>query len=90
MGFTRVFLCQSVCPITLGASSIFGNTENAGSAGMTCGTFNKVCTLTNPQTPSQINSFSTQVSFNGTTIADMRLAVDAAGTDVATGTSYVL
>ncbi|MBT5509501.1 MAG: hypothetical protein HOK23_07255, partial [Euryarchaeota archaeon] len=76
-------------PITLSASSIFGNTETAGSAGMTCGTFNKVCTLTSGQTATQMQSRATQVSFNGTTIADMRLAVDAAGKDVTAGSSFV-
>ena len=68
-------------PITLTSDSIFGNTEKAaGDTGSTCniGTFNKICTLTSPVTAVAMSSTFTQVSFNGTTIADARTAIDAA------------
>ena len=63
-------------PITLSASSLVGNTENAaeGHSGCNIGTFNKICTLTSPVTATLMDSRYTQVSFNGTTIADMRTA----------------
>ena len=65
-------------PITLSSSSLYGNTE--GTAGvaicwMSCGTFNKICTLTSPVTAAEVNSRQVQVSFNGTTIADARTAI---------------
>jgi large subunit ribosomal protein L1 len=45
---------------------------------MTCGTFNKVCTLTNPQTPGQINSFSAVKSekFDESVDVAIKLSVD--------------
>nr|AIF22845.1 hypothetical protein [uncultured marine thaumarchaeote SAT1000_10_G09] len=67
-------------PITLSSDSLFGNTESAlvAHSGMTCGTFNKVCTLTSPVTALLMSSDYVQVSFNGTTIADARTAIEAA------------
>jgi len=66
-------------PITLSASSIFGGAE-AGASGMTVGTFNKIATLTSPVTALATDGTSnyTQLSFNGTTIAEMRVLSDAA------------
>ncbi|MBT6933735.1 MAG: hypothetical protein HN983_01790, partial [Euryarchaeota archaeon] len=67
-------------PITMTGDSLFGNTENAaaGHSGCNIGTFNKICTLTSPVTATLMDSNYSQVSFNGTTIADMRTAGDAA------------
>ena len=47
---------------------------------MNFGTFNKICTLTSPVTAARLRTDSRlhQVSFNGTTIADARTAIDAA------------
>jgi hypothetical protein len=64
-------------PITLSADSLFGGSI-AGAAGMTCGTFNKVCTLTSPAATQDGTSQYTQLSFNGTTIADARTAISDA------------
>ena len=63
-------------PITMSSDSLVGNTENAVAAHSGCniGTFNKICTLTSPITATLMDSRHTQVSFNGTTIADMRTA----------------
>ena len=62
-------------PITLTSDSLFGNTGNAVAAHSGCniGTFNKICTLTSPVTATLMDSNYSQVSFNGTTIADMHV-----------------
>ncbi len=67
-------------PITLGSDSLVGNTEldAVAHSGCNIGTFNKICTLTSPVTATLMDSNYSQVSFNGTTIADMRTAGDAA------------
>ena len=63
-------------PITLTSSSVFGNTETANAiSGCNIGTFNKICTLTSPVTAGDMDSTYTQVSFNGTTIADARTTI---------------
>ena len=59
-------------PVTLSADSLWGT--NATAAGMTVSTFNKIVTLTSPYVGVAANEES-QVSFNGTTIADMRTAI---------------
>jgi len=64
-------------PIMLSADSIIGG-STAGVAGMTCGTFNKVCTLTSPAATQDGTSKYTQLSFNGTTVAEARTAITAA------------
>jgi hypothetical protein len=65
-------------PITLSADSVIGGA--ASGAGCNIGTFNKLCTLTSPITAAMTDSISnkTQLSFNGTTIAEMRTAGSAA------------
>lgn len=62
-------------PITLSSSSLFGS-GNASDVGMTAGTFNKIVTLTSPYAGVAHGEF-TQLTFNGTTIADARTALDA-------------
>ena len=62
-------------PITLSSDSLFGS-GNATDVGMNIGTFNKIATLTSPYTGVAFNEF-TQITFNGTTIADARTALDA-------------
>jgi hypothetical protein len=56
---------------------LFGG-STAGTAGMTVGTFNKIATLTSPAATQDGVSRYTQLSFNGTTIAEMRTAATAA------------
>jgi hypothetical protein len=68
-------------PITLSADSLVGGAATA--AGCNIGTFNKICTLTSPVAAVATDGVSrySQVSFNGTTIADARTAIsDAAFT----------
>ena len=62
-------------PITLDTGSLFGS-GNATDVGMNIGTFNKIATLTSPYVGVAHGEF-TQISFNGTTIADARTALDA-------------
>ena len=62
-------------PITLSSDSIFGT--NATYTNMTIGTFNKIATLTSPYAGSAANEYS-QLTLNGTTIADMRTAISDA------------
>jgi len=64
-------------PITLSSDSLFGG-STAGAAGMTVGTFNKIATLTSPAATQDGVSKYTQLSFNGTTIAEARTAISAA------------
>ena len=68
-------------PITLSSDSLVGQTGTGGlgSSGCNIGTFNKICTLTSAATNSAQSARYTQVSFNGTTVADYRTAAgDAA------------
>jgi hypothetical protein len=85
-------------PITLGSSSLMGS-GNTSDVGMNIGTFNKIATLTSPYVGVAHNEF-TQFTFNGTTIAEARTAIDAASyvflnydftefTGAATGVSLV-
>ena len=62
-------------PITLSGDSLFGS-GNATDVGMTAGTFNKIVTLTSPYAGVAHNEF-TQLTFNGTTVADARTALGA-------------
>jgi hypothetical protein len=64
-------------PITMTADSIIGGSVDEAS-GCNIGTFNKICTLTSPAATQDDVSRYTQLSFNGTTIADMRTAGTAA------------
>ncbi len=61
-------------PITLSSDSLVGQTGTGGlgSSGCNIGTFNKICTLTSAATNSAQSARYTQVSFNGTTVADYR------------------
>jgi hypothetical protein len=63
-------------PITLSSDSLFGS-GNATDIGMTAGTFNKIATLTSPYVGVAHNEF-TQMTFNGTTVAEARAAIAAA------------
>jgi hypothetical protein len=63
-------------PITLSSSSLFGS-GNATDVGMTVGTFNKIATLTSPYVGVAANEF-TQMTFNGTTVAEARTAISDA------------
>jgi len=54
---------------------LFGS-GNATDVGMTAGTFNKIVTLTSPYAGVAFNEF-TQLTFNGTTIAEARTVLDA-------------
>ena len=62
-------------PVTLSSDSLFGT--NATAAGMTVSAFNKIATLTSPYVGAAHNEYN-QFSFNGTTIADMRTAINDA------------
>jgi hypothetical protein len=59
----------------LTGDSLFGS-GNATDVGMTAGTFNKIVTLTSPYAGVAHGEY-TQLTFNGTTVADARTALDA-------------
>ena len=65
-------------PVTLSADSLFGGGSTG--AGMNIGTFNKIATMTSPLAIALTDGVSrhSQLSFNGTTVGDMRsLAADS-------------